>query len=126
MRLIKETPVPFGGVLVWVGMAFGSMDDVEAASGNWLPANASCRNELNKSCAEPQELLMYTGAVMRHNKTDSHNTLRFSQGQLCIVRSPPQNDGNVVQPSAQQEERIRITLIAVRQRIMTTENIPDS
>ena len=101
---------------------FTAADEVEASSGNWLPADAAAIRKLNRSCAKSRELLLLVGAAMRltfNQSTETPTMPRFSQGQLCVIRHLHN------QKLTTQQERVRITLLSIGQRSTIAGNSPD-
>ena len=58
----------------------------EVTSGqSWSLANRSEVTRISKHVLEPEELQIFKGEVMRLTYNKTHGSIKFSQGQLCIV-----------------------------------------
>jgi hypothetical protein len=63
-----------------------SLDEVETTPNSWAKGDSRAVRKLNQSVAEPSELFLYEGAILRLTYNNSSQQPSFSQGQLCIIK----------------------------------------
>jgi hypothetical protein len=96
-------------------VSFPAVDEIETPGGQVMNANQSTSHQLNMKCHEPSTLVVFVGAVMRltYNNTNVTPTRpRFSQGQLCVVRTIIPPDYDIAHPS---EISVQLVPAGVRQ-----------